>query len=186
MKLEERIVVLDTETGGLNPLEHSILSIGLIDWTGKHQLEIYVKEPEIFSHPKSMAVNRIDLDWVEANGVTPLEAVKQVEKFLDGLKMGRPLMIVGHNIAFDIAYMRRLYTLAGEKVPRDFSHRTIDTHTLLWALANQDRLPRTARSSDGAFRHFDIAPPEHLRHTALGDAVATLDLVRHLLPMFAD
>lgn len=183
--LQERIVVLDTETGGLDPAQHSILSIGMVDWTGKHQTEIFVNEGEIGSDPRSMEVNGIDLDWIRKYGVSPKTAVRKVEKFLNGLGMGRPLMICGHNVAFDMAYMRRLYTLAGKDTPRDFSHRSIDTHTLLWALAAQGRLPRTARSSDGAFGHFDIAPPDDKRHTALGDAIATRDLLIQLLDLLA-
>ncbi len=181
MRALDTMVILDTETGGLDPLHHSLLSVGLVSGDGRHQLEFYVIEPTIVSDPRSMKVNRIDLDQVRASGLTPGAAVDRIEAFLDGLGLGRPVMVAGHNIAFDIAYMRRLYRLAGRKVPRDFSHRTVDTHTLLWALSAVGRLPPDVTSSDQAFRHFDIAPPDEMRHTALGDALATRDLVARLL-----
>ena len=89
---------------------------------------------------------------------------------------------MGHNIAFDIAFLQRLYRLAGATYAADFSHRTVDTHSLLWALMSAGKLP-DVRSSDAAFAHFDIAPPPALRHTALGDAVATRELVERLLDL---
>jgi DNA polymerase-3 subunit epsilon len=178
-----RVVVFDTEAGGLDPLRHSLMSVGFVDFSGAHRLEVYVLEPDVQFEPEAMAVNGIDLHWLRANGLSPAEACDRIEAFLDGLGMGRPLMMAGHNIAFDLAYMRRLYTLAGRPLPRDFSHRSLDTHTLLYAWACAGRLPPEARSSDGAFKHFGVAPPPHLRHTALGDAVATRDLLAHLLDL---
>jgi len=95
---------------------------------------------------------------------------------------GKP-MICGHNVAFDLAFMRRLYTMAGRTVPACFSHRTLDTHTLMWALIAVGKLPASVKGSDAAFAHFDIAPPDELRHTALGDAVATRLLLAGLLAL---
>lgn len=181
--LTERIVVLDTETSGLDPDKHSLLSIGLVDWSGRKQTEIFVNEGEIVADPASMAVNGIDLDFIRERGVTPKSAVRKVEKFLHKMGLGRPLMICGHNVAFDLAFMRRLYRMAGRDVPREFSHRSVDTHALLWALAAQGKVPREARSSEGAFTHFGVSPPPDKRHTALGDAIATRDLLEKVLEL---
>ncbi len=181
--LRDQIVVIDTETGGLDPLTHSILSIGLVDWTGAHRVEIFVREPELCTNPRSMAVNGIDLGWIEANGCTPAEACDRIDAWLAALPHAPQVMVAGHNVAFDLSFLRRLYALAGRAVPACFCHRSLDTHTLLYVLALQGKLPSDARSSDGAFAHFDVAPPEALRHTALGDAVATRDLLEHLLAL---
>jgi len=181
----DSIVVLDTEAGGLDPLQYSILSVGLVSGDGQRTLEVYVAEPEIVTHPRALEVNRIDPAMVARDGLTPKAAVEAIEAFLDGMGIPRPVMCVGHNIAFDIAYMRRLYRLAGRDLPRDFSHRTVDTHTLMWALVARGKLPAHVVGSDAAFAHFDIEPPPELRHTALGDAVATRDLGAHLLELIA-
>lgn len=180
-RLHDKLIIIDTETGGLDPLTHSILSIGLVAYDGSRQTEIFVREPSIISDPRSMAVNGIDLEWVEQNGLSPEAAVTAVEDFLNSFNKRRPLMMAGHNIQFDLAFMRRLYTMAGRKPPREFTHRSLDTHTLLWALADRGKLPAKVCSSDGAFNYFNIQPPAELRHTALGDAVATRKLVQHLL-----
>jgi DNA polymerase-3 subunit epsilon len=183
VKKPREIVVLDTETGGLDPLTHSILSVGLVNGDGSQTLEFYVKEPEIVTNPRSMKVNRIDLNVVEAEGVSPVEACERLDAFIEERGGPGAVMLVGHNIAFDIAFLRRLYHLAGRFIPDVFAHRTIDTHTLMWALVSRGKLPAHIRGSDTAFAHFDVSPPPELRHTALGDAVATRELVIKLLEL---
>lgn len=183
--LTDRLVVIDTETGGLDPAQHSLLSIGLVAYDGNRRAELFVREPSITTHPRSMAINGIDLAYIESHGISPAKAVDAVEAFLDHVGK-RPVMLAGHNIAFDLAFMRRLYALAGRPAPAEFTHRSVDTHALLWALAATGRLPPEATSSDGAFSYFGVSPPEALRHTALGDALATRELLVRLLEMVKD
>ena len=183
MDILNTVVILDTETGGLDPLTHSMMTIGLVSGDGQHRLEIWVAEPEIIADPRALAVNRLD-PRRKARGVSPAEACDQVDAFLKTVEptRGRP-MIVGHNVAFDNAFMRRMYTMAGRPVNPAFTHRTVDTHTLLWALIAAGKLPEGVNGSDAAFAHFDVSPPEELRHTALGDAVATRQLFEQLLQL---
>ncbi len=178
----KNVVILDTETGGLDPLTHSMMTIGLVSGDGTHQTEIWVAEPEIIADPRALAVNRLDPAEVAREGVTPSAACDAVDSFLWAVDpiAGRP-MVVGHNVAFDNAFMRRMYTMAGRPVNPAFSHRTIDTHTLLWSLMTVGKLPPGVNGSDAAFKHFDVSPPPELRHTALGDAIATRDLFEQLL-----
>ena len=183
MKALDHIVILDTETGGLDPLLHSLLSVGLVSGDGTRTDEFFVREPNMVTNPRSLAVNRLDPAQVARDGLEPVEAVVRIEAFLDAYPGPRPVMVVGHNVAFDVAFLRRLYGMANAPFPPDFSHRTVDTHTLLWALVSQGKLPAHVRGSDAAFAHFDIAPPDALRHTALGDAVATRDLIERLLEL---
>lgn len=178
MKALEDIVVIDTEAGGLDPFSHSLLSVGLVTGLGDRTAEFFVREPEIAVSASGMAVNRIDLAQVQREGLSPVAACEAIEAFL--APMQRPLL-AGHNIAFDLAYLRRLYHLAKRPMPSSLVHRTIDTHSLMWALRSRGRLPATVTGSDAAFAHFGIAPPPERRHTALGDALATRDLVERLL-----
>ncbi|MCB9545726.1 MAG: 3'-5' exonuclease [Myxococcales bacterium] len=181
----DNLVIIDTETGGLDPTVHSLLSIGLVTFDGARRTEIFVREPEISTHPRSMKVNGIDLDFIAAHGLSPEDTCDRVEAFFDAVPGRRPVMLAGHNIAFDLAYMRRIYRLAGRTPPAEFTHRSVDTHALLWALAAAGRLPPETTTSDGAFQYFNVSPPEELRHTALGDAVATRDLLEQILELVA-
>jgi len=177
------VVILDIEAGGLDPLTHSIMTLGFVTGDGQHPLELTVAEDEIVADPRALEVNRLDPDVVARDGLSVVEACDRVDAYLQHIHpKGRP-MVCGHNVAFDLAYMRRLYTLAQRPVPQCFTHRTLDTHTLLWSLARVGKLPETVQGSDAAFAYFDIAPPDHLRHTALGDAIATRALLENILQL---
>ena len=183
MNIPQNVIVLDTETGGLDPLVHSILSAGLVSADGAHKMEIFIREPEIVSNPRSMAVNGLDLDEIRAVGLEPKEACEALDAFVESVARGGRVMTVGHNIAFDIAFLRRLYRLADRDLPQYFSHRTVDTHTLMWALVAQGKLPASVKGSDSAFAHFGVSPPPETRHTALADAEATRLLLGELLAL---
>jgi DNA polymerase III epsilon subunit-like protein len=60
-----------------------------------------------------------------------------------------------------------------------FSHRIIDTSSILYFLYLSRRIKRKAVSSDAAFELFNINVEG--RHTALGDAIATAELFNRLL-----
>ena len=184
--LSKHFVIIDTETGGVDPLTHSILSIGLVSWDGQHREEIFILEPHLSTNSRSMEVNQIDLDQLKQVGCTPLEACDRLEAFVSRLSGVDPIIFAGHNISFDLAFIRRLYQVAQRPLPTAFSHRSVDTHSLLWALATLGDIPPSACSSDGAFTYFNVAPPEHLRHTALGDALATRELLLAILNLLDD
>ena len=179
----DHILVIDTETGGLDPQEHSILSVGVSSWCGQHTQEWFILEETLSTNPRSMEVNGIDLNWLQTHGLSPRDTCKRIDLFLELLPQ-RPLIFAGHNISFDLAFMKRLYRLAHRPFPSAFSHRSIDTHSLLWLLAQQGHIPMSACTSDGAFAYFEIMIPEEQRHTALADAIATRKLLKKILARF--
>ena len=179
-----RVLVIDTETGGLDPNHHSLLSLAMVSWDLKYQKEFFVREANLVTNAQSMEINQIDLDWIKAHGKSPLCICEQIEDFLNQITVTRPLIMVGHNIAFDLSFIKRLYHLANRPFPSDLSHRSIDTHSLLWTLSHLGKIPANTCSSDQAFKFFDVSPPQHLRHTALGDAVATRHLLEKILTYF--
>ena len=180
--LDSNLLIMDTVTGGLDPNRHSLLSIGLVSACGEHQRELFVLEDELCTNPESMIVNGIDLDWLKANAKSPQVTCDLIDELLEAIP-GDQFVLVGHNIAFDLSFLRRLYHLAERPMPSALSHRSIDTHSLLWMLAQRGLIPERACSSDGAFQHFNVAPTEELRHTALGDAVATRLLLVKILEL---
>ena len=194
IELAKQVLIIDTEASGLDPLYHSILSIGLCPLIDRqypqesntpHEnqelgLEIFVNEPCINTDPQAMAIHGITLKELEEKGLSPLKACLRFEDYLNQ-HFEQSVLLAGHNINFDLAFMKRLYRVAGRSWPKQLSHRTIDTHSLLWGLACANHIPKGACSSDGAFKFFNCAPPEALRHSALGDALATKTLLIKLL-----
>lgn len=171
---------LDTETGGLDSTSHSLLSLGLVvgDAGGIHeQAEILIRHEPYVVTGGGMKVNRIDLAQHHATAFSPQEAVEALETFLDRhFEPKASITLVGHNISFDRAFLGTFLVSQGRDLEPRFHHRCIDTHSVAAALKDAGRLPLEKLSSDALFAHFDVKPSEELRHTALGDAVATFYL----------
>jgi len=184
-----RLLVIDTETGGLDPEQFSLLSIGLVVWDEGElggEDEFFVSEPDLRCDPEAMAVNAIDTDLIRRVGLTPEQAVTRLERFLDS-QFPSPAIarvsVVGHNVHFDLAFIRRLYRIAGRPIGPRFSHRFIDTAGILQFLILAGRLPEGVSDSTSAFRHFGIEFAQGERHSALADARATARLLTKLLKL---
>lgn len=173
------ILVIDTETGGLSPREHSLLTIAGIAWSPEAQprplFSFYVKEPQIYTTPKAMEVNRVDLSKVESEGLTPKEAVDAIRYALDHHygPSREPVMLCGHNIGFDVGFVERLYRMANAKYRDDFSKKTLDTIAIFQFFMAAGLIPPGKANGDRMFSSLGIPIPDEHRHTALGDAWAT-------------
>ena len=180
----QKLAAIDVETSGINPFRHQILSLALVPLDlSKSPLELYVNEGE----PEWQ---RIAADYFEgsrpaweASGRSAIEACVALSSYIDNV-FGSEITVVGHNVGFDVAFLRQLAFRAGLGQVPLISHRVIDTHTILYLLHLSGVIPEDALSSDGAFRHFDIRPPASARHTALGDALATRELFMCVLDLW--
>lgn len=173
------LVIIDSETGGLNPETDALLSVGLVDWSDgvvRRSTEILIDPEGRRCDPKAMEVNRIDLEIHCAYSVTRAEAAEQIRDFC--APMGRPIM-AGHNVQFDIGFIRRLF--APDVLRKTFSHRALDTLQLLLFLEHARLIPSGIGKLDQAMAHFGLTMPEGKRHTALGDALVTAELYTRLL-----
>jgi DNA polymerase-3 subunit epsilon len=178
-----RLLFADCETGGLNPETDALLSLGLVDWQDGIVLrteEILIDPEGLNCEPKAMEVNAIDLDIHCAYSIPRTEAAKSMQDFCQ--PMGRP-WLAGHNIAFDISFIRKLFT--PETLRKTVSHRPICTLQLLGVLGHAGLIPENIATLDQAMQHFGITMPVDKRHTALADALVTAELYRRLLNTIA-
>jgi len=182
MNKNTNYVIIDTETGGLDPSHHSLISVGLVSACGTRMDEFIVREDILKCDPRSMAIHGITPETIETQGLSPANAVDRFESFFT--EMDGPVLLVGHNVSFDLSFIKRLYRIAGRTESRKISHRSLDTHTMLWTGIALGIFPSTTNTSDGAFNHFQIEPPADKRHTALGDAIATQKLVSAIMSQF--
>jgi DNA polymerase III epsilon subunit-like protein len=172
-----RYLVFDTETGGLDASVHSLLSLGCVaseDGQILEALEILVRHEPYTVSAGGMKVNRIDLVKHHAAALEPGEALRVFDEFCARHFGSAPITLLGHNIAFDQNFLGAFFKSQGREIEPRFNHRSIDTHALAAGLRDAGRLPSDLRLSSGAlFSFFGIAPEPELRHTALGDALAT-------------
>jgi DNA polymerase III epsilon subunit-like protein len=189
-----KLLVIDTETGGIDPDRHSLLSIALVVWedrTLKGELEVLLAEPELVVTAKALEINRIDLVSHSRQAVSPAKAMEIVVSFINEhfqreIARGEKVVLAGHNIGFDVGFLRRLCRLAGADFERLFSHRVLDTASILRFLSLAGRLPESAAISSNAFAAFNISFDDGERHTALGDAKATALLLTALVTLVSE
>lgn len=133
MKQKTRLLVIDTESGGLtsgyvpnyeSDFKHgqSILSLGCVVWdrvSGEilDEMELFIKEDPVIALPSALATNKIDLDWLQENGLTPDKAMDKLNHFLVK-SFGQPctanlVPLTAYNLSFDEGFLRRLCHKAG-------------------------------------------------------------------------
>lgn len=173
------VLVLDTETGGLSPREHSLLTIAGVAWTPTTQprplFSLMIREEPMVVQNEAMEVNRIDLRVIEEQGLTPMEAVDAIRYALDQ-QFGanrEPVTLAGHNVGFDVGFLQRLYRLGKGDYYQDFARRTLDTATIFAFFMASGLVPSGKANGDRMFASMGIPLDQQHRHTALGDAWAT-------------
>lgn len=180
----ESLIALDVETGGLDPDTNALLTVGLFPVGVEHlgyELQI---QPELKAWTaEALNVNGIDLaaharDESTLSRYDACRYLNQIAETYEHLIPGRPTLL-GHNVAFDIAFIRAMFRDSKITPHRLWSyHRTVDTHSLLWTLHALGEVPSEALSSSGGFAHFGIELADGERHTATGDCKATAELLR--------
>ena len=187
MKKNKPFLVVDTETGGLDCNEHSLLSIAGVAWdvdSGVTPLfSFYVKESGIVATKQALNVNKIDLKEVRNTGLVPREAVSRIRGALDAHFGAHrsPIQLVAHNAPFDLGFIRRLYRRAQEEFSEDFRDRALDTCSILQFLIMTGAAEGYRASADVLFKTAGVSIPENERHTALGDAMATAESMHIIL-----
>lgn len=163
-------VVIDTETTGLSPYDHRILELAVVraDAWGRVTHEwVYRFNPE---GPVG-ATHIHGIRDAEIAGAPPFrDAVSDISRRLAGGA------VVGHNVRFDLAFLRAEYARAGWALPWLPSLCTLEaSHTYLPGL-DRRRLPDCC---------WAAGVPVHTAHSALHDARAAAALLaRFLEPRF--
>jgi DNA polymerase III subunit epsilon len=181
--IPDKILFIDTETGGLNPSFHSLLSIGLAVWQNHEiidQTEILVNDGKLNVSEQAMQINQIDLSEHIQTALTPSQALERLDGFTDlHFDNTQKITLGGHNVHFDVNFLKVLLSGQGRDYHKRFSHRFVDTSPILYYLFLAGKLKQKATSSQEAFDLFSIQVDK--RHSALGDALATADLFNKLL-----
>ena len=166
--------VMDTETTGLDPVVDRVISIGAVRVCGSRLYRSLgfdrLVRPDQPIPARSTAVHGIT-DAMVADADT-FPAV-----YTDFAKLSRGTVLIGHNVAFDVAMLRRESTLAG--IPWE-EPRVLDT--LL--LASSLNLGLPSLSLEALADHFAV--DVHGRHTALGDSLVTAEVYLRMLPLLMD
>jgi DNA polymerase-3 subunit epsilon len=182
LPLSRNIFFVDTETTGANPFLNDPLSVALVPLVDElPSFLVHIRPPQLrWSEYGAKNFAKFEAEW-HATAVPPSEAVAQIEAYLRQILRGDQATLIGHNVGFDLSFIRKLAALAGKEQVEGISHRTIDTHTLLYLAWLMEKVPMHALSSDGALSFFNVGMPDSIRHTALGDAQAAKAIFSKIL-----
>lgn len=172
-----KIVFLDTETGGINPLTSSLLSLGLVIWEDgniKIKKEFFIKEDKYNVTPKAMEINNINLDELKKKGIEKLKIKQEIVKIIKE-NFNEKAILAGHNVSFDISFLKKIFT--EEEFQEIFSYRSIDTASILKYISIKKNL--SLNSLDDAIKYYNLKIEK--RHTALEDAIVTAKIFTKLL-----
>lgn len=183
-----KILFIDTETGGLDPQKHSLLSIGLAVWDNSNIIastEIFINDGNNIHTKRAISINKIDLKEHNDVAISSKQALSELIKFIElHFDVNSSVTLAGHNVSFDISFIKQLFKTNRRDFSRYFSHRSIDTSSILSYLQICQIIKMPLKSSSDAFRHFDIKVNN--RHSALGDALATANLFNKLIDLLTN
>ena len=123
-------------------------------------------------------VNKIDFKKLVMFALEPNIVIKKIKEFCYHNFDILPINIAGHNVHFDISF---IFKLLGNDFTKLFTHRAIDTASILKYLYLSGKIPEDISSSEKAFKYFNIIVEN--RHSALGDAKATALLFDKLVKL---
>jgi DNA polymerase-3 subunit epsilon len=165
-------VVFDTETTGLLPHKDEIVQIGAVRVVrGKivptEQVDTLVN-PQMPIPAASTKVHGIN-DAMVANAPLIDTAAREFHRF------ARDAVIVAHNAPFDMAFMHR----HGKRLGLDWPHPVLDTVLMSAVVFGASQ----THTLDALCDRLGVVIPEALRHTAMGDAYATAQVLCKMLPV---
>lgn len=131
-----KILAFDTETGGLEPKEASLLTayFEVIDSNfntlDKLSLKVMPDDGIIKANPQALAINKIDLEQHKKEAITYTEAKKQLTAFLakHSTKFDK-LTPLAHNIDFDLGFLHE-HVMSKQSWELYNSYRKLDTANL--------------------------------------------------------
>ena len=169
-------IILDTETGGFNPKEHSLLTIGIVfvkDGKVVDKKEWQVKSSTYNVTPQALKVNKLNLTDLYEHGDTIEQIRKEfIVTMKDLYKSSKPTLI-GHNVGFDMGfiYEQLLNKQAWESL---VSYRRIDTMDVARFLQDVKILNTKKIDLSSLMVFFNLGNElSEGRHSALFDAQCT-------------
>lgn len=180
--LRSRLLVIDTETGGLDPARHALLSVGLVDSLTDQMWGSLVRPaPGLGIEEEALGVNGLSVSLLEEDGFAEGDVVGMIERI--GKKC-RGAVLAGCNVGFDVGFLRAAFERCGVCWP--FSHRTLDIRGVAW-LAHECGAISLPLGKNGPRLDLDailegvglFRAGKH--HSAMEDAALTLYAFRRLV-----
>ena len=169
-----KILVLDTETTGLDLIKHELIQVGFLfidmDNDGTYKIlsesEINIRPLHLDSaDPAALNVNGFSAyKWKDSKPINEhFQEIKDKIEYAD--------LLLGQNLIFDLRFIKQAFENFSEIPPKFPGY--IDTKWIATQLLNEGKIKST--SMDRMCKHFNIKF-EGKAHTALVDCKRTFDV----------
>lgn len=189
-----KVLIFDTETGGLKPRVHSVMSAGWL--TGDLDSGEIFETFEALHKMKSLSDYKVSPGAVEIHGITPEKAFAEgisTEEIQDAFSDFHTRYTVshlgGHNIPFDVETMS--FQIFGfketEEFRSNFGYRMIDSLSYTRLLSGLDDV-KSGQTLKQACKALDIDMSDYTGktfHGALFDSVAAFRIMHRFRRAFA-
>lgn len=192
----EKIIVIDTETGGLTPGENSLLSVGMVEMTISDEgvtigseFEVWLRSGVLKVTPEALNVNKINLLTHIAGAYEERDALNRILEFFDsvGFPTGQKVVFAGHNTKFDLDFLKYLFDSQDKNLwNQRIGHRHIDTSPIAKALYHAKIEDEDNSSSSKLFGRYEpdfMNEKDFPLHTALGDALRTAHAYKSMIEL---
>lgn len=172
-------IATDTETGGLYPSLHALLSIGAVcSWEPRETFGIYIlPEPGKIITPEAIAKNGYTPElWEQSGAVTLAEAMTAYCSWLAARLAEQPeARMLAHGTAFDRGFLEEAARLTGHTLPGRHSWR--DSMTLFGEVMDLGLVPHGPASLErlGELSGYWPAGQRPAVHDPLDDSIACLE-----------
>lgn len=180
-----KLVVLDTETTGLNPYKHQLVQLaGFIVIDNKIEdtfnFKVSLQEGKEIED-EALKVNKLTREIINSYE-SPAEVLPKIKKFfyqyVDRNKKNDTLYMVGYNVKFDEGFIKQFFTEmnAINSYNNIFDRRTIDVMSICMAYCNLKNI-KTKYNQRAMAKLFEIELDESLAHEALYDCYLCYNLL---------
>lgn len=174
----ETMVVIDTETGGLDSLQHSLLTVALIVTRNLEIIaskEWHLKHEDYHTTERALEINGIDIETHDASATPAAEAISDMLDFLDHHRLPEERVVFfGQNTIFDKQFLEAAVEQSGQmkRYRSIVSHRYIDLMSITAFLNLSGHINTDNLGLDAVVTSLGVEREQ--RHSALGDARMTL------------
>ena len=180
-----RVMVLDSETGGLNSKVHSVFSIGAL--VGDLDTGEIIEMFEALHKLPSIEDYKYTAKAVEIHGITPEQAFAEgvsteeiQNKFMDLWYAHGAGIIGGHNIQYDLNMIsRQVFGIEPEDLETNLTYRKLDTLPMMRLFTGHDNV-NSGASLTQAVKLLKIDMEEYGKnkfHAALFDSIACFKIM---------
>ena len=178
-------VVIDVETGGLDPEKHALLEVAAVFLTLDEQGSLVPLETVDFKilpdahceiDEKSLKINKIDMELHRVSAISEADAIKALFTLIrKAIKKHHCVrgILTGHNASFDLDFLEAAAKRHGIKRNPFHPFSVIDTVSLSALFYGQTTLKNACFEAKIEFN-------ESFAHSAIYDAEKTAELLCHI------